>query len=172
MGRPLRRRKHRRRAGLALMLAALLVSGPWPGVGLGGDGGAAAGGDASLLVLVTETGRFPITVEVADTPQTRRQGLQGRRALADNAGMLFDFQTPQRIVMWMKDTTIALDMLFLDDDGRVVAIAKNTVPLSLERIGIEDPVRAVLELRAGVTDRLKVRTGDRVCHRIYAQGAC
>lgn len=128
--------------------------------------------NAGVLILATQSGRFPFTVEVADTPASRQQGLQGRRGLADNAGMLFDFGTPQQVAMWMLNTYIPLDMMFLDDAGRVVAIARNTVPLSLDRIGIEDPVRAVLEVQAGVADRLNVRTGDRVCHPIYPRNAC
>jgi len=128
--------------------------------------------NAGVLILATQSGRFPLTVEVADTPSARQQGLQGRRGLAENAGMLFDFGTPQPVAMWMLNTYIPLDMLFLDDAGRVVAIARNTVPLSLDRIGIDDPVRAVLEVQAGVADRLKVRAGDRVCHPIYPRNAC
>jgi hypothetical protein len=166
MGRAGRLCKHRWRRLSRALAFVLLLAGALP---------AAADpplADAGVLILVTQAGRFQLAVEVADTPAERRQGLQGRSALAENAGMLFDFGTPQRVAMWMLNTYIPLDMLFLADDGRVVAIAKNTVPLSLDRIGIEDPVRAVLEVPAGVADRLKVRAGDRVCHPIYPRNAC
>ena len=158
--------KHRWRRLRRALAFVLLLAGALP---------AAAdppSGDAGVLILVTQAGRFQLAVEVADTPAARRQGLQGRHKLAENSGMLFDFGTPQQVAMWMLNTYIPLDMLFLDDDGRVVAIAKNTVPLSRDRIGIEDPVRAVLEVQAGVADRLRVRTGDRACHTIYPRNAC
>ncbi|MFZ1414366.1 MAG: DUF192 domain-containing protein [Defluviicoccus sp.] len=158
--------KHRRRRLSRALAFALLLAGVLPAAA------EPAPADPGVLILVTETGGFQLAVEVADTPAARRQGLQGRPKLAENAGMLFDFRTPQRVAMWMLNTYIPLDMLFLDDDGRVVAIAKNTVPLSLDRIGIEDPVRAVLEMQAGVVDRLNVRAGDRVCHPIYPRNAC
>ena len=158
--------KHRRRWLRGALALVLLLAGVLPAVA------DPVPADAGVLILVTESGRFPFAVEVADTPAERQQGLQGRRKLAENTGMLFDFGTPQRVAMWMLNTYIPLDMLFLDDDGRVVAIAKNTVPLSLDRIGIEDPVRAVLEVPAGVADRLNVRAGNRVCHPIYPRNAC
>lgn len=166
MGGSDRIRKHCWRRFCAAFALVLLLAGVLPAVA------EPAPASAGVLILVTETGRFPFAVEVADTPAERRQGLQGRRKLANNTGMLFDFGTPQRVTMWMLNTYIPLDMLFLDDEGRVVAIAKNTVPLSLDRIGIEDPVRAVLEVPAGVADRLNVRAGNRVCHPIYPRNAC
>lgn len=174
----LTRYRQHRWLGLCLVLAlavALLLWGALPPAADPAEGRPPAADpakNAGVLILATQSGRFPFTVEVADTPAARQQGLQGRRGLAENAGMLFDFGTPQPVAMWMLNTYIPLDMMFLDDGGRVVAIAKNTVPLSLDRIGIEDPVRAVLEVQAGVADRLNVRTGDRVCHPIYPRNAC
>jgi uncharacterized membrane protein (UPF0127 family) len=126
----------------------------------------------STLVIATQVGRFPFAVELADTPEARIQGLQGRRHLAADRGMLFDFDPPQPVAMWMKDTPIALDMLFLGADGAVIGIARNARPYSLELIRIDAPVRAVLELNAGAADRIAVREGDRVCHPLFRRSGC
>lgn len=126
----------------------------------------------STLVIATQGGRFPFAVELADTPEARIQGLQGRRYLAADRGMLFDFDPPQPVAMWMKDTPIALDMLFLGADGTVIGIARNAQPYSHALIRIDAPVRAVLELNAGTADRIAVREGDRVCHPLFRRAGC
>jgi len=95
------------------------------------------------------------------------QGLQGRRRLAADAGMLFDFGRPVPVMMWMKDTHVSLDMLFIDAEGRVVNIARGTVPFSLTPIRSAGPVRAVLEVNAGTAARLGIKPGDRVLHPLF-----
>ena len=117
--------------------------------------------------VVTAKGRFLFTVEVAATAAQRQQGLQHRKNLAPGAGMLFDFERVQPVAMWMKNTLIPLDMLFIDGSGRVVNVARDTVPLSLATIPSGAPVRAVLEVYAGTARRLGVRPGDRVLHAIF-----
>lgn len=126
----------------------------------------------STLVVATQSGRFPFVVELADTPEQRTRGLQGRAYLAPDHGMLFDFDRPQPVTMWMKDTLIPLDMLFLADDGRVIAIAKNARPFSEDLIRVAAPVRAVVELNAGIAQRIAVREGDRVCHALFHAPGC
>jgi uncharacterized protein len=120
------------------------------------------------LTLETGRGRFGFMVEMAETPSTWQQGLQRRRHLATDAGMLFNFQQPRVISMWMKDTLISLDMIFIDERGAVVNVAENTVPLSLVTISSHGPVLAVLEVNAGTVARLGVRPGDRVLHPLFA----
>ncbi|MCW5700701.1 MAG: DUF192 domain-containing protein [Rhodospirillales bacterium] len=105
-------------------------------------------------------------VEIAATPAQRSQGLQHRYALDADAGMLFLFDRPQPVAMWMKDTYISLDMLFLEADGRIVAIARHTKPQSLEVIRAPVPVAAVLEINAGTTREQGIRVGDRI---VYAK---
>jgi uncharacterized protein len=121
----------------------------------------------SRLSVETARGRFEFTVEVADTVARRMQGLQGRRILEPNAGMLFDFRTPQRVSMWMKDTYLSLDMIFVGADGIVLNIAEKTVPHSLIPIASTGKALAVLEVNAGTTRRLGIRPGDRVHHSIF-----
>jgi uncharacterized membrane protein (UPF0127 family) len=81
--------------------------------------------------------------------------------------MLFVYR-PQRVVsMWMRNTLIPLDMLFIADDGRVVKIVERTMPLSLKTISSDRPVRAVLEVNGGTVARLGIMTGDRVLHDTF-----
>lgn len=121
----------------------------------------------SSLSLVTAKGRFRFTVEMALDAAQRAQGLQFRETLAAHAGMLFDYERPQPVTMWMKNTLVPLDMLFISADGRVVNIAADTVPKSLAPISSAGPVRAVLEVNAGTAARLGIEPGDRVIHPIF-----
>jgi len=110
-------------------------------------------------------------VELAATAPARTRGLMHRRHLPARAGMLFDFQTEQPVSMWMRNTHIPLDMLFIRADGTIAAIAAHTRPHSLERIESDQPVRMVLELNAGTAEALDIRTGDRVSHPSRARAA-
>ncbi len=85
-----------------------------------------------------------------------------RRHLASDHGMLFDFDREIAIRMWMKNTYIPLDMIFIADDRTVVDIAQDTVPLSLEVIAAAHPARFVLEVNAGTAARLSIQPGDRI----------
>jgi uncharacterized protein len=122
----------------------------------------------SPLTIETARGRFEFMVEVADKPSTWRLGLQRRRNLAADAGMLFNFREPRAISMWMKDTLIPLDMVFIDERGMVVNVAENTVPLSPATINSNGLVLAVLEVNAGTAARLGMHPGDRVLHPLFS----
>lgn len=128
--------------------------------------------ERSVVVLETGSGQYPITVEIADTPNERALGLQYRQALAVDAGMLFDFKDSQPVAMWMKNTLVSLDMIFLDDEGHIIAIAQHTTPLSLQTISSPQPARAVLEVNAGLSQRIQLRPGDTVCHTIFSRSDC
>ena len=116
----------------------------------------------TTLSIEAGSGRHSFDVELARTPAQTRRGLMFRGELADDAGMLFDFGEPQPIAMWMKNTLIPLDMVFVGKDGTITRIAHWTTPLSLEPISSGGPVRAVLELKGGITERLGIVAGDRV----------
>ena len=133
-----------------------------------GSGAWADGLGCSPLVIETPLSRHAFTVEVAVTPASRQRGLMHRRSMAQDAGMLFDYGHATRAAMWMKNTFIALDMLFIGGNGLILKIAERTVPHSLETVASDGPVRAVLELNAGTAARLGIRTGDRVRHAIFA----
>lgn len=105
--------------------------------------------------------RVAFEVEVASNDEQRRTGLMGRTALPARHGMLFDFETPTVATMWMKDTPLSLDMLFIDAAGQVVGIAERTVPGALDLITAPRPVRFVLELNGGEARALGLAVGDR-----------
>ena len=115
-------------------------------------------GDASVTMF---------TAEIADTEELRQRGLMFRHLLPEDKAMLFDYGRPRPVAMWMKNTNISLDMLFIREDGTIAAIAENTVPQSLDTISVQEPVRGVLEMAAGTVKRLGLRPNDRVYHRIF-----
>lgn len=114
------------------------------------------------LEIVTAKGRLEFTVEIADNVDQRAQGLMFRRHLAPDAGMLFVYPDDRVISMWMKNTFIPLDMVFVAADGRVVALHERAVPHSLRSISSGVVARGVVELAGGSIARLGIRVGDRV----------
>ena len=125
-------------------------------------GGLATFGTGTLSIETAAGKTHSFTVEVAETPEQRSQGLMFRRQLAADAGMLFLFGNSEEHAMWMKNTLIPLDMLFIDETGKIVRIEQRTVPHSLRAIVSGGPVSAVLELNAGTASRLAIEPGDRV----------
>ena len=120
------------------------------------------------LVIVTKAGKSHIfTVEMALTPEQQEVGEMFRPTVPEDGGMLFDWGSPRESQMWMKNTPAALDMVFINADGTIRSIAENTVPRSLATIDSRGPVRATLELAAGVTAKLDIRVGDKVQHRLF-----
>lgn len=119
------------------------------------------------LELVTQTAKHVIQVEVADTQALRAKGLMYRRELAPDKGMLFISEEPSTVTMWMKNTYISLDMIFIKSDGTIHHIAKNTEPFSLNQISSNGDVLAVLEMIAGSADRLGLKNGDKVIHKTF-----
>ena len=137
-------------------------------IGLLVVGASAQAGAPTPLVIEIDGTAHAFQVEVAATEKERQIGLMFRRRMAANAGMLFDYIRPQRVAMWMKNTYIPLDMLFIAANGRVVNIAKRTVPHSLRPIASKGRVRAVLEVNSGTIDRLGIAPGALVRHRIFS----
>ncbi len=158
-----------------LCLASLLGGGmaalPMPHLwGLGGQmafGQGMVSFPVSHLDIMTQAGPRSFTVEVAKTPDQLSQGLMYRRTMAPDAGMLFDFGETRPVSMWMKNTLIPLDMLFVTADGRVAGIAQRAVPESLAVISSPVPVRSVIELNGGAVSRLGIAVGDQVKHPMF-----
>jgi uncharacterized protein len=119
------------------------------------------------LTILAASGPRVFTVEVATTPAQLEQGLMFRTRLAPEAGMIFDFKAPIIAEMWMKNTLIPLDMLFVDARGRIVNIHQRAIPQSTAVIGAAAPVLAVIELNGGTAARLGIRPGDRVIFPIF-----
>jgi uncharacterized membrane protein (UPF0127 family) len=119
------------------------------------------------MSISTETASTLFSAEIADTPDLRARGLMFRHVLPPDRAMLFDFGEPKPAAMWMKNTYISLDMLFVREDGSIAAIAEKTEPLSLQTISVQEPVRGVVELAAGTVEKLGIQRGDQVVHRIF-----
>ena len=120
------------------------------------------------LTIVTQGGqRHLFQVEVARNQNDRAQGLMFRRSMAPDRGMLFDFERVEPVSMWMQNTYLSLDMLFVRPDGTIARIAANTEPLSTRTIGSGEPVLSVLELNAGTAARLGIKAGDRIEHPLF-----
>jgi uncharacterized membrane protein (UPF0127 family) len=116
------------------------------------------------LTFETSSGPKPVMIEVAHTPEQREVGLMYRRSLPADQGMLFDFGQAQEVTMWMKNTYVSLDMVFVGADGRISRIAEKTEPLSTRIISSDGPARYVVELAAGAAARLGLKRGDKVVH--------
>lgn len=120
------------------------------------------------IFIITKDGkRHEFDVEMALSPRQQEVGLMFRKSVPENGGMLFDWGTERDSQMWMKNTIIPLDMVFIRADGTVGAIAENTTPRSLAVIDSDGPVRATLELAAGTTAKLGITVGDKVEGRLF-----
>jgi hypothetical protein len=114
------------------------------------------------LKIETQNGPVLLDVEVAGNEAERRHGLMFRRHLPENHGMIFLFDREREITMWMKNTYIPLDMVFIGDDWRVVHIARDAEPLSTDVISSVHPASRVLEIAGGQASKLGLKTGDAV----------
>jgi uncharacterized membrane protein (UPF0127 family) len=116
----------------------------------------------SLLVVRADAVVVRLTVVVADNAEAQRRGLMWRQDLAPRDGMLFDFLQPKDIAMWMKNTPISLDLLFIAQAGEVVYIKHRAAPHSLDLITAGQEVRYVLEINGGEAEELNFAIGDRI----------
>jgi uncharacterized membrane protein (UPF0127 family) len=159
--RSLRWRKGGGYAAAIILLAALylIAVGRTPGFGA----------DPDTLEIVSKTGVHVFSVELAVTEEQRARGLMYRRSLPEGQGMLFKFEPDQVIQMWMRNTYIPLDMIFIRSDGRISRIAENTKPESDNIISSGAPARGVLEVIAGTARKLGIAPGDKVAHPWFEQ---
>ncbi|RNJ62478.1 MAG: DUF192 domain-containing protein [Porphyrobacter sp. IPPAS B-1204] len=160
-------------AGAALILGALAACSP--------GGSATASAQTPAPVAAAQAARHPVSglevidltvdrggkpiafkVELAASAEAQARGLMFRTALGDNEGMIFPSAAPEVRSFWMKNTPLSLDIIFIGPDGRIVNIAANTVPYSLESVRSSGPASAVLELRAGRAAELGIVPGDKV----------
>ena len=122
------------------------------------------------LEIVSGDRRHSFMVEVARNNDDRARGLMFRSTMPQDQGMLFDFERDDMVTMWMKNTYLSLDMIFIFADGRIHRIESRTEPESERTISSGVPVRAVLELNANVASRLGLRPGDRIEHPMFRRG--
>jgi uncharacterized membrane protein (UPF0127 family) len=135
------------------------------GCGVGATATRAA--DMQTLEIVTKSGVKVFSVELAKTKEERERGLMFRKELPEGRGMLFDFSPQQDVSMWMKNTYLSLDMIFIQADGRILRIAENTEPMSERIISSGGPVKAVLEVAAGTARKDGIAPGDRVAGPLF-----
>lgn len=140
-------------ARLATLVAALALAGP-----------AFAECDVGRVDLRGDFGLARFTVEVADDPKERSQGLMHRQDLPSGAGMLFVYERPQRVSFWMKNTLIPLDMIFMDETGTVRRVHENAVPLDTTGIEGGEGIQYVLEINGGLARRLGIDEGAELRH--------
>lgn len=107
-----------------------------------------------------------IEVEIARSAYEHSKGLMDRTSLPHNQGMLFIFDDMQPRSFWMRNTRISLDIIFVDDQHKVVSIRKNAVPMSEESLPSEGPAKYVIEVNAGFSDLYNIRSGDSLSFRI------
>lgn len=147
---------------LSLALAAISVA------GLHAQSGPQPELAKEPLVIQTRDGQaHRFLVEMALTQEQQTTGLMFRQSMPPDGGMLFDWGVAHESQMWMRNTLVPLDMVFINADGTIRSIAENTVPQSLAAVSSRGPVRATLELAAGTTARLDIRVGDKVRQRIF-----
>jgi uncharacterized membrane protein (UPF0127 family) len=125
--------------------------------------------DPERLVIETGAGPVAFSVELALSAADRASGLMNRQSMAADHGMLFKFDQSRQVLMWMKNTPLPLDMLFIDEAGVVIRIAKETTPFSETIIPSGGPVRYVLELNGGTTGKRGISAGDRARHRVISK---
>ncbi|MGH7931231.1 MAG: DUF192 domain-containing protein [Candidatus Binatia bacterium] len=119
--------------------------------------------------IITKEGReIAFQVEVADTPAKRETGLQYRRELDEARGMIFLFPREEQLSFWMKNTPIALDMIFISAERKIVDIVENTVPFSLESRSVSGRSQYVLEINGGLSRRYGFTAGDSVRFRGFS----
>ena len=127
----------------------------------------AASEKLETLLIRVSGGNVKFNVEVARTPKEQEMGLMFRRKLPKDRGMLFIYPYQSIVRMWMKNTHIPLDMVFINSKGIVKKIVERTVPFSLSVISSGEAVRAVLELNGGISNRIGLKRGDQVIHPFF-----
>jgi hypothetical protein len=155
---------------LSISTAVPRVFAPWAAAALLALSAASAQAQSALDKLTIESGGRSrvFQVEVMKKDEDRARGLMYRRYLPADRGMLFDFSKEQPVSMWMKNTYIPLDMIFIAKDGKVVSVAENAEPLSERIIPSGGPVLGVLELNGGVAAQIGLKAGDIVKHPVFS----
>ena len=157
---------------IELLAGVACARGFWMMIAVAGALCAFTGPDARAaniqpLEIVTKSGVHVFSVEMATTEQEKETGLMYRKELRRRKGMLFDFSPEQEVSMWMKNTYIPLDMIFIRADGRILRIAESTEPMSTRIIPSRGRAKGVLEVIAGTAQKYGIAPGDRVAHPLF-----
>jgi uncharacterized membrane protein (UPF0127 family) len=146
----------------AIQIASALLALTWSGAVPANEALDGAFAGSSIVVQASDSACYRFDVYLALTPDQQRRGLMRVRRLPKFSGMLFVYPADDLHSMWMKNTLIPLDILFIRRDGSVASIARMTEPQSLRSIASDEAVRYVLELNGGVTEELGIDTDSMV----------
>ena len=124
-------------------------------------------GAPQTVTIQTQEGDVVFEALIADSDEERQRGLMFREALTDNEGMLFNYGEVQTVAMWMRNTLISLDLIYIAPDGEILKIIANAQPHSLRSLASDFPVLGVLEVRGGLTRDVGIRPGDIVRHDMF-----
>jgi len=151
----------------ALIAASALAGAVLAGTVLAGAAQAGPACDPERIEILVGQDHYPFSIEIADDAAEQARGLMFRPVLPETAGMLFVFDPPRPATFWMRNTMIPLDMLFIDDTGRVESIAERTDTYSERVSASEGAVRAVLEINGGLSRRLGIAPGAQAVHPAF-----
>jgi uncharacterized membrane protein (UPF0127 family) len=147
---------------ILIVLSLVFAIGIFPLAAHAQNGSSTESSPLRAIEIVTKARSRTFEVAVASTREQRARGLMFRRELPESGGMLFDFGREQETRMWMKDTLIPLDMIFIESDGRILRVEQNAEPESLRLISSGGSARLVLEVKAGTARKFGISAGDRV----------
>ena len=119
------------------------------------------------VVIETDEGPVTIIAEIAETPEQRQRGMMWREEIGDNEGMLFDFGEVRQVNIWMRNTLISLDVIYIREDGTIAKIIAHAQPLSRRQLRSDVPVASVLEIGPGRSEALGIEPGDLVRHDLF-----
>jgi uncharacterized membrane protein (UPF0127 family) len=159
------RRRHRRRPLLATL--AVLAAASAPRLPRAQTGPQPRLPEEPLVIVARDGTRHAFRVEMAVSPEHQAVGLMFRERIGPDEGMLFDWGVPRESSMWMRNTLVPLDMLFIAADGRIINIAANTKPRSTDTILSQGPAKGVLEIAGGTARLLGIKPGDVVLYRVF-----
>ena len=119
-------------------------------------------GKGVVTVHTTKTENAKFRVVIAKSNKERRQGLMHIESMKDNEGMIFIFNPPRKVSMWMRNTPMTLDMIFINKDGEIITIENSATPYSTKGIPSNGSIKWVLEINGGLSERLNIKAGDSV----------
>ena len=128
-------------------------------------------GEPQPLIIVSENGEHEFSVEEAKTLDQQARGMMFRETMADDSGMIFEFEDPKVATIWMKNTAISLDILFVRSNGKILKIEHMAQPYKLRSASSEAVVAAVVELKGGMSKDLGIQPGDTIKHTFFGNSA-
>ena len=124
-------------------------------------------GDSQTLIIVSENGEHNFKVEEAKTLDQQARGMMFREEMSEDTGMIFEFEEPKVATIWMKNTALPLDIIFVRSNGKILKIEHMAQPYTLRSASSEAVVAAVVELKGGTSKDLGIQPGDTIKHTFF-----